>query len=124
MGKAVWSGLLLAAALVIAVQAQPLVSVEGRSTARHRSSGSDEFRKFRDQTRSRHFTKESEKDKSQEKRQRIDSLARVMMQLLVSSFPMEAEPEARVFVSGFAQWSLYALWYAAHHDDRVTGPQL
>ena len=39
MGKAVWSGLLLAAALVIAVQAQPLVSVEGRSTARHRSSG-------------------------------------------------------------------------------------
>jgi hypothetical protein len=39
MGKAVWSGLLLAAALVIAVQAQPLVSVEGRSTARHRPAG-------------------------------------------------------------------------------------
>ena len=36
MGKAVWSGLILAAAQVIAVQAQPLVSGEGRSTARHR----------------------------------------------------------------------------------------
>jgi hypothetical protein len=39
MRKAVWFGLLLAAAQVVAVQAQPLVSVEGRSTTRHRPAG-------------------------------------------------------------------------------------
>ena len=39
MGKAVWSGLLLVAALAVAVQAQPLVSKEGRSTAQRRPAG-------------------------------------------------------------------------------------
>jgi hypothetical protein len=39
MGKAVRFGLLLAATQVVAVQAQPLVSVEGRSTVHHRPAG-------------------------------------------------------------------------------------
>jgi hypothetical protein len=39
MGKAVWSGLLLAAVQVVAAQAQSSVSVEGRSTARNRPAG-------------------------------------------------------------------------------------
>jgi len=39
MGKAVWSGLLLAAAQVVTVQAQPSVSAEGRSTADQRPAG-------------------------------------------------------------------------------------
>jgi hypothetical protein len=39
MRKAVWFGLLLAAVQVIAVQAQPSVPAEGRSTAHHRPAG-------------------------------------------------------------------------------------
>ena len=39
MRKAVWYGLLLAAVQVVAVQAQPSASVEGRSTARSRPAG-------------------------------------------------------------------------------------